>query len=145
MLHTKPRSHWPFGSGEDFWRFFTIYGHGGHLGHVTQTPHTIFHSPNPWRLHMNLAVIGQVVLEKKIFENGGRTDDGRTDDGPWLYYKLTNEPKASGEQKKNNIFFVSWRNSLRQNLKISEKQLISQRNLRVSQRKHKHGSLTAKY
>ena len=21
----------------------------------------------------------------------------RTDDGPWLYYKLTNEPKGSGE------------------------------------------------
>ena len=26
-------------------------------------------------------------------------DDGRwTDDGPWLYYKLTNEPKGSGEE-----------------------------------------------
>ena len=35
------------------------------------------------------------VLEK-IFENGGR----QTDDGPWLYYKLTNEPKGSGELKK---------------------------------------------
>ena len=37
--------------------------------------------------------IGQAVLEKKIFENGGRWTDGR----PWLYYKLTNEPKGSGE------------------------------------------------
>ena len=30
-------------------------------------------------------------------------DDGRTtrmDDGPWLYYKLTNEPKGSGELNK---------------------------------------------
>ena len=26
-------------------------------------------------------------------------DDRRTDDGPWLYYKLTNEPKGSGELK----------------------------------------------
>ena len=26
-------------------------------------------------------------------------DDGRTDDGPLLYYKLTNEPKGSGELK----------------------------------------------
>ena len=26
-------------------------------------------------------------------------DDGQTDDGPWLYYKLTNEPKGSGELK----------------------------------------------
>ena len=44
-----------------------------------------------------------MVLEKKIFENGGRTDDGRTDDGQWLYYKLTNEPKGSGELKKNIV------------------------------------------
>ena len=30
----------------------------------------------------------------------GRTmDTGRTDDRPWLYYKLTNEPKGSGELK----------------------------------------------
>ena len=33
MLHTKFRGNRPAGSGvEDF---FTIYGHGGHLGHVT--------------------------------------------------------------------------------------------------------------
>ena len=42
--------------------------------------------------------MGEAVLEKKIFENGG----WRMDDGPWLYYKLTNEPKGSGELK---IFF----------------------------------------
>ena len=57
--------------------------------------------------------IGLSVLEKKIFENGGRTtDDGqRMDDGACLYYKLTNEPKGSGELKtyfaqtnENNIF-----------------------------------------
>ena len=34
MLHTKFRGK-PAGSGEDFKRVFTIYGHGGHLGHVT--------------------------------------------------------------------------------------------------------------
>ena len=35
MLHTKFRGNWPAGSGEgDFQRVFTIYGHGGHLGHV---------------------------------------------------------------------------------------------------------------
>ena len=39
MLHTKPQGHWLFGSGEeDFLRVFTIYGRGGHLGHVTQSP-----------------------------------------------------------------------------------------------------------
>ena len=35
MLHTKFHGNWPTGSGEDFLRVFTTYGHGGHLGHVT--------------------------------------------------------------------------------------------------------------
>ena len=36
MLHTKFHGNRPAGSGEeDFERVFTIYGHGGHLGHVT--------------------------------------------------------------------------------------------------------------
>ena len=36
MLHTKFRENRPAGSGEeDFQRVLTIYGHGGHLGHVT--------------------------------------------------------------------------------------------------------------
>ena len=34
MLHTKFRGKRPAGSGEDFLRVFTIYGRGGHLGHV---------------------------------------------------------------------------------------------------------------
>ena len=33
MIHAKFQDHWTSGSGEDFLR--TIYGHGGHLGHVT--------------------------------------------------------------------------------------------------------------
>ena len=38
MLHTKSQGHRPSGSGEeDFLRVFTIYRHGGHLGHVTRT------------------------------------------------------------------------------------------------------------
>ena len=37
MLHTKVRENQPAGSGEeDFLKLFTIYGHGGHLGHVTR-------------------------------------------------------------------------------------------------------------
>ena len=36
MLHTKFRGNRPAGSGEeDFEGFFTIYGHGSHLGHAT--------------------------------------------------------------------------------------------------------------
>ena len=37
MLHTNSQGHWPSGSGEeDFYKVFTIYGHGGHLGHETK-------------------------------------------------------------------------------------------------------------
>ena len=36
MLHIKFRGNPPVGSREeDFERVFTIYGRGGHLGHVT--------------------------------------------------------------------------------------------------------------
>ena len=35
MLHTKFHGNLSAGSGEDFRRVFTIYGHGGHLGPVT--------------------------------------------------------------------------------------------------------------
>ena len=35
-----------------FWKFASIYGHGGYLGHVKWTISTRFHSSIPWRLHM---------------------------------------------------------------------------------------------
>ena len=41
MLHAKFQDHRPSGSGEeDFLKVFTIYGRGGHLGHVTWTIYT---------------------------------------------------------------------------------------------------------
>ena len=44
MLHTKFRGNRPAGSGvEDFLRVFTIYGLGGHLGHVTSIMSSNFH------------------------------------------------------------------------------------------------------
>ena len=43
MLHTKFRVNRPAGSGEDFKRVFTIYGHGGHLDHVTSIMSSDFH------------------------------------------------------------------------------------------------------
>ena len=55
MLHTKFRENRPGSSGEDFLRVFTIYGRGGHLGHVTKMPRTIFCSPYPRRLHIKSA------------------------------------------------------------------------------------------
>ena len=50
MLHIKFCGNQPAGSGEDFLRVFTIYGHGCHLGHVTQMQHTNFPYPYPRRL-----------------------------------------------------------------------------------------------
>ena len=48
MLHTKFHENRPAGSGEkDFRRVFTIYGNGGHLGHVTRIMLTKFSSEWP--------------------------------------------------------------------------------------------------
>ena len=51
MLHTKFRGNWPAGSGEDFLRVFTIYGHGGHLGHVTSIMSSDSHCLVPESFH----------------------------------------------------------------------------------------------
>ena len=45
MLHIKFQGHWSIGSGEEeFFKVFTIYGHGSHVGHVTQLICINFHS-----------------------------------------------------------------------------------------------------
>ena len=98
LLHTKAQGNWPFGSGEDFWRVFTIYGHGGHLSHVTQMPQTNFRSPDPWRLHMKFGFDWPSGFGEDLWKwwtDGQQT----TTDDKCLYYKLTNEPKSSGELK----------------------------------------------
>ena len=58
-----------------------------------------FVPPSHWGSIWNLALIGPAILEKKIFEKCEQMDNGGMDDGPWLYYKLTNEPKCPGELK----------------------------------------------
>ena len=52
MLHAKFRENRPAGSGEeDFLRVFTIYGHGGHLRHVTRIMLANFHFLVPESFH----------------------------------------------------------------------------------------------
>ena len=52
MLHTKFRENRPTGSGvEDFLMVFIIYGHGGHLGHVTRIMLINFHFLVPESFH----------------------------------------------------------------------------------------------
>ena len=48
MLRTKFQGHRSIASGEvDFFKVFTIYGHGGHAGHVTQLMCINFHPHSP--------------------------------------------------------------------------------------------------
>ena len=50
MLHAKFQDHMTYSSGEEYFqRFFTIYGHGGHFGHVIWTIYIKFRSPLPMR------------------------------------------------------------------------------------------------
>ena len=70
MLHTKFRGNWSAISGEeDFQRGFTIYGHVGHLGHVTSIMSSDFHFLVPESFHKNLIQISKVVSEKIRFES----------------------------------------------------------------------------
>ena len=46
------RGNRPAGSEEkEFWRVFSIYGHGGHLGHVTSIMSSDFHFLVPESFH----------------------------------------------------------------------------------------------
>ena len=48
MLHSKFQGHRSIDSGgDDFFKVFTIYGHGDHLGHVTQLICINFHFHSP--------------------------------------------------------------------------------------------------
>ena len=52
MLHTKFHGNRPAGFGEeDSLRVFTIYGRGGHLGHVTNIMSSDFHFHVPESFH----------------------------------------------------------------------------------------------
>ena len=68
MLHTKFQGHWSIGSGEeDFLRFFIIYGHGGHVGHVTQLICINFHFHSPLSFHMSFgSKLPNCFCEKQV-------------------------------------------------------------------------------
>ena len=52
-----------------FLKVLTIYGHGGHLGHVTWTIYINFLSPFLRRLHMKFGDVSEKMFENNIFEN----------------------------------------------------------------------------
>ena len=51
MLHTKFHGNQPASFGEDYYRVFTIYWHGGHLGHVTSIMSSDFYILVPESFH----------------------------------------------------------------------------------------------
>ena len=80
MLHTEFRENRLL--RRSVLKVFSIYGRGGHLGHVTRTIYINIRSLFPKRLHIKFGFDWPAVSEEKIFENGGqRTDGGRTDAG----------------------------------------------------------------
>ena len=75
MLHAKFQNYRTSGSGEeDFFKVFTINGHGDHLGHVTRTIYINVRSPFPKRFHIKFGFDWSSGSEKKTFE----IVDGRT-------------------------------------------------------------------
>ena len=68
MLHAKFRENRPAGSGEDFCRVFTIYGCGGHLGHVTSIISSNFLSLYLKAFIQNLVKNRTAVSEKIWFD-----------------------------------------------------------------------------
>ena len=69
MLQTKFQGHGSIGSGEeDFLMFFTINGHGGHVGHVTQLICINFHFLFSLKISYEFWFqIGQLFLRKTSF------------------------------------------------------------------------------
>ena len=69
MLHNKFCGNPLADSGEDFWRVFATYGHGGHLGHVTSVISTNFHFHVPKSLlAYKIWLNGPGVSEKSMFK-----------------------------------------------------------------------------
>ena len=86
MLHTKFQDHRTSDSEEeDFLNVFTIYGRGGHLGHVTWSIYINFRSPFPRRLYMKFDFVWPSGFREDLLK--WWTDDRRTP-ARWVYYKL---------------------------------------------------------
>ena len=95
MLHTKSQGHQSSGSGEeDFWRVFTIYGHGGHLGHVTRPIWTNFRFPILRSLHMKYEFNWPSSYGGEDVWKCWRTTDGRTDDGRRSHWYTNSSPMS---------------------------------------------------
>ena len=61
-----------------FFKVFTIYGHGGYIGHVTWTIWTTLHFLTPWRLHIKFWLqSAQRFLRKRSLKMLNMSDLGQ--------------------------------------------------------------------
>ena len=67
MLLIKFQDLQSIASGEVFFNVFTIYGHGGHVVHVTQLICINFHSHSPLNFHMSFgSKLPNCFCEKQV-------------------------------------------------------------------------------
>ena len=72
MQHAKFKDHRIWVLEKKCLKCFTLYRHGGRLGHVTKIIFYKFLCPFfPRRLSQNFALIGKTISENKRFENNG--------------------------------------------------------------------------
>ena len=84
MLHTKFDGNQSIGSSEDFSRVFTIYGRGGHLGHVTSIISSNFHFLVPESLHTKFGwKWPNGVLEKQVLIFICKCPEAKIKKWPW--------------------------------------------------------------
>ena len=77
MLHPNFQGHRPFGSSEDFFKVFTIYGHGIHVGHVIWTNLNNLSFPNPMETpHEIWLQLAQRFLRKRSLKMLNLSDLG---------------------------------------------------------------------
>ena len=81
MLHANFQDHMTSGSGEEiFCKVFAIYGHGGHLGHVTMTIYINFCSSFQRRFNIKFGFEWPSGFREENIRNCERmmtTTDGR--------------------------------------------------------------------
>ena len=89
MLHTKFQGQWSIGSGEEIFKVFTLYDHGGHVGFVTQLIYINFHFHSPSSCPMNFGSKSHNCFwGKQVLTLKSEWPLSRIKEWPWLWYTL---------------------------------------------------------
>ena len=120
MRHTKFRGNQSTGSREeDFWRVFTIYGHGGHLANVTTIVSINFHFLVPESLHIKFGFDWPSGFwEKPVLIFKCKWPWTKVKKGPWpsiltyLHYLNRFQVTGCSSSEKSKVFTFFYRNAL---------------------------------